>query len=142
MPIHCAAILFLNCLCFCVLCSSNRSTANLSRSFFCWRRLSSAALAALFDPDPATRPRSALLWVWRVADDLLSGLEERRPSCRSHFALRPCSRRASFSTWFVDSVSRWAMLGVISSRRDCCASRNVGSGRSSKCYSSNQCQTP
>ena len=27
------------------------------------------------------------------------------------------------------------MLGVISSRRDCCASRNVGSGRSSKCYS-------
>lgn len=26
------------------------------------------------------------------------------------------------------------MLGVISSRRDCCASRNVGSGRSSKCY--------
>lgn len=26
------------------------------------------------------------------------------------------------------------MLGVISSRRDCCASRRVGSGRSSKCY--------
>lgn len=27
------------------------------------------------------------------------------------------------------------MLGVISSRRDCCASRRVGSGRSSKCCS-------
>lgn len=26
------------------------------------------------------------------------------------------------------------MLGVISSRRDCCASCRVGSGRSSKCY--------
>lgn len=26
------------------------------------------------------------------------------------------------------------MLGVISSRRDCWASRRVGSGRSSKCY--------
>lgn len=30
------------------------------------------------------------------------------------------------------------MLGVISSRRDCCASWRVGSGRSSKCYTVSQ----
>ena len=136
--IHCAAMLFRNCLCLCVFCNSNRSTANLSRSFFCMSLFSSAALdAALPDgpaPDPAIRPRSELPGGWlRVDDDRLSGLEESRPSCSSHFALRPCSRRASFSTWFDDSVRRWAILGVISSRRDCCASRNVGSGRSSKC---------
>ena len=63
--IHCAAILFRNCLCFCVLCNSNRSTANLSRSFFWTSLLSSAALdaAALPDeaaPDPAKRPRNEL----------------------------------------------------------------------------------
>lgn len=62
---HCTAILFLSCLCFCWLCSSSRSTANLSLSFFCTSLLYSAALdAALLDEpalDPATRPRNALL---------------------------------------------------------------------------------
>lgn len=69
--------------------------------------LDAAALPEEAAPDPAVRPRSELLWGWlRVADDRFSGVEESRPSCSSHFALRPCSRRASFSTWFDDSVRR------------------------------------
>jgi hypothetical protein len=133
---YCAAILFLNCLSFCVLCNSNLSTAYFNLSFFCTRLLSCRAFAALSPlPPPAilARNAAALAWFCRAAELLLSELDDRRPSCKSHFAFRPCSRRASFSTWLVARERRCAMLGLISSRRERCASRRVGSGRSSKC---------
>lgn len=131
------AILFLNCLCRWVLCNSSRSTAYFNRSFFCTSRLNSAAFAAEPAPSPAPAPapepepetaRAAPPRPFRASSELI------RPSCKSHFAFRPCSRRASLSTWLEAWDSRCEMLGEISSRRDCWASRRVGSGRSSKCF--------
>lgn len=125
--LHWAAILFLSSLSLCFACSSNLSTAYFNRSFFCLNLFNSPAFSP---PSPRLNFKAELV---------LGPVEEgrrpcdKRPSCNSDLALRASSRRAILSMWFDARDKRWVMLGVISSRRDCCASRRVGSGSSSKC---------
>lgn len=129
---HCAAILFLNSLSRCLLCNSNLSTAYFSLAFFCSSLLNSSASF----PAPASLFLAPLLrLLCRLVDPAVvdDRLWDSRPSCNSAFARSDSSRRESRSMWLEARVRRWVMLGVISSRRDCCAAWRVGSGRSSKC---------
>lgn len=124
-PLHFPATLILNCLSFCCACITNRSTAYANLSFFpfiCFNLSASLPPSlARYIPleSPAPAPPSSL---W-----------DKRPSSRSHRAIRACSRRSSLSRCVSTRESNEAISGVRDARREACAVERVEVGRSSKC---------
>lgn len=124
-PLYLPATLILNCLSFCCACIIKRSTAYANLSFFaiiCFN-LSASLPPSLARCLPFESP----------APDPLSSPWDRRPSSRSHRAIRACSRRSSLSRCVSTRESSEAISGVRDARREACAVERVEVGRSSKC---------
>lgn len=137
-----AAMLIRNCLSFCCACNVSRSTAKLSRSFFCRscfifnasRSSSTSVTVALCLPffgvcwPVSGRPP-------RLADDEdVEVSSPNRPASSSDLAMRACSRRASRSRCVSTRLSSAWISGVILANNAACADESVVSGRSSKCW--------